>query len=80
MQSGFSGGLVVDFPNSTRAKKYFLTLMVRTSSIAVMLHMQVFLSKQIPRAIIQLIPYIYKACSYALAFPLRWMGTGVPST
>eukprot|EP00798_Chlamydomonas_sp_ICE-L_P010803 gene10803-16952_t len=32
MLVGFSGGLVVDFPNSTRAKKYFLTLMVGTSS------------------------------------------------
>lgn len=26
MRSGFSGGLVVDFPHSTRAKKYFLCL------------------------------------------------------
>ena len=26
MKAGFSGGLVVDYPNSTRAKKYFLTL------------------------------------------------------
>ena len=25
---GFSGGLVVDYPHSTRAKKYFLVLMV----------------------------------------------------
>lgn len=31
-QVGFSGGLVVDFPNSTRAKKYFLVLMVGTST------------------------------------------------
>ncbi|KAL0056385.1 hypothetical protein WJX82_010760 [Trebouxia sp. C0006] len=28
MKAGFSGGLVVDFPHSTRAKKYFLVLMV----------------------------------------------------
>eukprot|EP00889_Picochlorum_renovo_P000333 jgi/Picre1/27363/NNA_000330.t1 len=28
MRVGFSGGLVVDFPHSTRAKKYFLVLMV----------------------------------------------------
>ncbi len=28
MRAGFSGGLVVDYPNSTRAKKYFLVLMV----------------------------------------------------
>jgi hypothetical protein len=28
MKSGFSGGLVVDFPHSTRAKKYYLCLMV----------------------------------------------------
>lgn len=28
LKVGFSGGLVVDFPNSTRAKKYFLVLMV----------------------------------------------------
>ena len=27
MRAGFSGGLVVDFPNSTKAKKYFLVLM-----------------------------------------------------
>lgn len=27
MRSGFGGGLVVDFPNSTRAKKYFLVLL-----------------------------------------------------
>lgn len=26
LRAGFSGGLVVDFPNSTRAKKYFLVL------------------------------------------------------
>mmetsp|Transcript_37642 Transcript_37642/g.111309 ORF Transcript_37642/g.111309 Transcript_37642/m.111309 type:complete len:287 (-) Transcript_37642:3327-4187(-) len=31
MKVGFSGGLVVDFPHSTRAKKYFLVLMVGTS-------------------------------------------------
>ncbi|KAG2482779.1 hypothetical protein HYH03_018318 [Edaphochlamys debaryana] len=30
MKVGFSGGLVVDFPHSTRAKKYFLVLMVGT--------------------------------------------------
>jgi 18S rRNA (guanine1575-N7)-methyltransferase len=28
MKVGFTGGLVVDFPHSTRAKKYFLVLMV----------------------------------------------------
>lgn len=28
MRAGFSGGLVVDFPNSAKAKKYFLVLMV----------------------------------------------------
>ena len=32
MKAGFSGGLVVDFPNSTRAKKYFLVLMVGSAS------------------------------------------------
>ena len=32
MKAGFSGGLVADFPNSTRAKKYFLVLMVGSSS------------------------------------------------
>ena len=26
LRVGFSGGLVVDYPNSTRAKKYFLVL------------------------------------------------------
>ncbi|KIY99408.1 hypothetical protein MNEG_8551 [Monoraphidium neglectum] len=30
MKVGFSGGLVVDYPHSTRAKKYFLVLMVGT--------------------------------------------------
>lgn len=24
MKAGFTGGLVVDYPNSTRAKKYFI--------------------------------------------------------
>lgn len=33
MRVGFSGGLVVDFPHSTRAKKYFLVLMVGTSTV-----------------------------------------------
>jgi 18S rRNA (guanine1575-N7)-methyltransferase len=28
MKAGFSGGLVVDYPHSTRARKYFLVLMV----------------------------------------------------
>jgi 18S rRNA (guanine1575-N7)-methyltransferase len=27
MKCGFTGGLVVDYPNSTKAKKYFLVLM-----------------------------------------------------
>jgi 18S rRNA (guanine1575-N7)-methyltransferase len=27
MRAGFYGGVVVDFPNSTKAKKYFLVLM-----------------------------------------------------
>ena len=31
MRAGFSGGLVVDFPHSTRAKKHFLVLMVGSS-------------------------------------------------
>lgn len=31
MKAGFAGGLVVDFPHSTRAKKYFLVLMVGPS-------------------------------------------------
>jgi 18S rRNA (guanine1575-N7)-methyltransferase len=32
MKAGFTGGLVVDFPHSTRAKKYFLVLMVGLST------------------------------------------------
>eukprot|EP00878_Enallax_costatus_P025051 GHUV01026772.1.p2 GENE.GHUV01026772.1~~GHUV01026772.1.p2 ORF type:complete len:122 (+),score=26.86 GHUV01026772.1:612-977(+) len=32
MKVGFSGGLVVDYPHSTRAKKFFLVLMVGPSS------------------------------------------------
>jgi hypothetical protein len=35
-QAGFSGGLVVDYPHSTRAKKFFLVLMVGPSSVASM--------------------------------------------
>lgn len=35
MKVGFSGGLVIDFPHSTRAKKYFLVLMVGTSMSSV---------------------------------------------
>ena len=27
MKAGFTGGLVVDYPNSTKAKKFFLCLM-----------------------------------------------------
>jgi hypothetical protein len=27
MKAGFTGGLVVDYPNSTKAKKFFLVLM-----------------------------------------------------
>lgn len=27
MKSGFTGGLVVDYPNSTKAKKFFLVLL-----------------------------------------------------
>lgn len=34
LRCGFSGGLVVDFPNSTRAKKYFLVLMAGPSPAA----------------------------------------------
>ena len=32
MRAGFSGGLVIDFPHSTRAKKYFLVLMVGSAA------------------------------------------------
>lgn len=34
MRCGFSGGLVVDYPHSTRAKKYFLCLVCGPSSIS----------------------------------------------
>lgn len=34
MRSGFSGGLVVDFPHSTRAKKYFLCLICGPPSVS----------------------------------------------
>ena len=34
MQAGFSGGLVVDYPHSTRAKKFFLVLMVGPSMVS----------------------------------------------
>lgn len=27
MKAGFYGGVVIDYPNSTKAKKYFLVLM-----------------------------------------------------
>eukprot|EP00252_Welwitschia_mirabilis_P026196 TRINITY_DN8481_c0_g2_i1.p1 TRINITY_DN8481_c0_g2~~TRINITY_DN8481_c0_g2_i1.p1 ORF type:complete len:290 (-),score=56.08 TRINITY_DN8481_c0_g2_i1:126-995(-) len=33
MRAGFSGGLVVDYPHSTRAKKYFLCLMCGPPSV-----------------------------------------------
>nr|CAG4642722.1 EOG090X0BBW [Evadne anonyx] len=32
MKAGFSGGIVVDYPNSTKAKKYFLVLMTTSSA------------------------------------------------
>jgi 18S rRNA (guanine1575-N7)-methyltransferase len=32
MKAGFTGGLVVDFPNSTKAKKYYLCLMTGPSA------------------------------------------------
>lgn len=35
LKSGFSGGLVVDFPNSTRAKKYFLCLFAGVSAVQI---------------------------------------------
>ncbi|KXZ47612.1 hypothetical protein GPECTOR_34g771 [Gonium pectorale] len=35
MRVGFSGGLVVDYPHSTRARKYFLVLMVGSSTVGV---------------------------------------------
>ena len=38
LRVGFSGGLVVDFPNSTRAKKYFLVLMAGPSDGALPRH------------------------------------------
>eukprot|EP00898_Chlorokybus_atmophyticus_P004378 jgi/Chlat1/4941/Chrsp31S04788 len=34
MRAGFAGGLVVDYPHSTRAKKYFLVLMAGAPSLA----------------------------------------------
>lgn len=34
MKAGFSGGVVVDYPHSTRAKKFFLCLMVGPASVA----------------------------------------------
>ncbi|KAJ3322651.1 Williams Beuren syndrome chromosome region 22 protein [Boothiomyces sp. JEL0866] len=33
MKAGFSGGLVVDYPNSTKAKKYFLCLFAGASTV-----------------------------------------------
>lgn len=32
MKAGFTGGLVVDYPNSTKAKKFFLCLMTGGSA------------------------------------------------
>ncbi len=37
MRAGFSGGLVVDFPNSSKAKKFYLVLMVGQPSEPVQL-------------------------------------------
>jgi 18S rRNA (guanine1575-N7)-methyltransferase len=36
LKAGFSGGLVVDYPNSTKAKKYFLCLFAGTSNTQVL--------------------------------------------
>lgn len=33
LKSGFGGGLVVDYPNSTKAKKYFLCLFAGVSNV-----------------------------------------------
>jgi 18S rRNA (guanine1575-N7)-methyltransferase len=33
MKAGFGGGLVVDYPNSTKAKKYYLVLFAGVSSV-----------------------------------------------
>jgi 18S rRNA (guanine1575-N7)-methyltransferase len=33
MKAGFGGGLVVDYPNSTKAKKYYLVLFAGTSYV-----------------------------------------------
>jgi 18S rRNA (guanine1575-N7)-methyltransferase len=32
-RAGFTGGLVVDYPNSRRAKKYFLCLFTSTGGV-----------------------------------------------
>eukprot|EP00835_Amoeboradix_gromovi_P002086 NODE_110_length_19453_cov_0.364369.p7 type:complete len:260 gc:universal NODE_110_length_19453_cov_0.364369:16775-15996(-) len=37
LNSGFSGGLLIDYPNSTKAKKYFLTLFAGMSREQVLL-------------------------------------------
>ena len=34
MRAGFTGGLVVDYPNSAKAKKYFLVLMTGGAAAA----------------------------------------------
>jgi 18S rRNA (guanine1575-N7)-methyltransferase len=34
MKVGFTGGLVIDYPHSTRAKKYYLCLMVGAAHVA----------------------------------------------
>lgn len=49
MKAGFYGGLVVDFPNSTKAKKYFLVLM--TGGVA-----------QLPTALGKLEPHFRLSC------------------
>lgn len=41
MKVGFSGGMVLDYPNSTKAKKYFLVLMVGGGEIPQQLGMDV---------------------------------------
>lgn len=33
MKAGFYGGVVVDFPNSTKAKKFFLVLMTGDTGV-----------------------------------------------
>ena len=43
MKAGFTGGLVVDFPNSTKAKKYVSATFERTTNLRIIINNNLFI-------------------------------------